>query len=184
MVLHEKGVDFDTYEVDLKNKSEEFLSVSPTGKVPVVVVDGDSLYESNVVNQYLDEVHATTPLLPEDPKERAYARIWMAYADGEFFPALFRSLVGAERGFTEEQVQEARLKLDDVLAKLEERLTDREYLAGSGTGAYSLADIAYAGNFSRLREMQESGQLSRGDYPNLSAWVERVEARKSYQAAL
>ena len=54
MVLHEKGLPFETYEVDLENKSEEFLSVSPTGKVPVVVADGDSLYESNVVNQYLD----------------------------------------------------------------------------------------------------------------------------------
>ena len=45
------GVPFETYEVDLENKSEEFLSVGPTGKVPVA--DGDSLYESNVVNQYL-----------------------------------------------------------------------------------------------------------------------------------
>ena len=42
MVLREKGVDFETYEVDLENKSEEFLSFSPTGKVPVVVTDGDS----------------------------------------------------------------------------------------------------------------------------------------------
>ena len=50
MVLHEKGLDFETYEVDLENKSAEFLSVSPTGKVPVVVVDGDPLYESNVIN--------------------------------------------------------------------------------------------------------------------------------------
>jgi glutathione S-transferase len=46
MVLQEKGVDFEVHEVDLSNKSEEFLAVSPTGKVPVVVVDGDSLYES------------------------------------------------------------------------------------------------------------------------------------------
>ena len=55
IVLHEKGIDFEVHEVDLGNKSEEFLEVSPTGKVPVIVVDGDSLYESNVVNQYLDE---------------------------------------------------------------------------------------------------------------------------------
>ncbi len=68
MVLHEKGLDFETYEVDLENKSEEFLSVSPTGKVPVVVVDGDSLYESNVINQYLEEVFGEPRLLPEDPK--------------------------------------------------------------------------------------------------------------------
>ena len=56
IVLYEKGIDFDVHEVDLENKSEEFLKASPTGKVPVVVLDGDSIYESNVVNQYLDEV--------------------------------------------------------------------------------------------------------------------------------
>ena len=54
MVLHEKQIDFDIYEVDLRNKSEEFLSVSPYGKVPVLVENGTALYESNVVNEYLD----------------------------------------------------------------------------------------------------------------------------------
>ena len=89
IVLHEKGIDFEASEVDFRNKSEEFLEASPTGKVPVVVVDGDSLYESNVVNQYLDEVFESPKLLPEDPKQRAYARIWMASADDNFFPAVF-----------------------------------------------------------------------------------------------
>ena len=56
MVLHEKGIDFEVHEVDLGNKSEEFLSVSPYGKVPVLSVNGTSLYESNIVNEYLDEV--------------------------------------------------------------------------------------------------------------------------------
>ena len=65
MVLHEKGVGFETREVDLENKSEEFLAASPTGKVPVVVVDGDSLHESNVVNEYLDEVLDGPHPLPE-----------------------------------------------------------------------------------------------------------------------
>jgi glutathione S-transferase len=55
MVLHEKGAEFETRDVDLENKSGEFLSVSPRGKVPVVVVDGNVLYESNAVNQFVDE---------------------------------------------------------------------------------------------------------------------------------
>jgi len=49
MLLHEKGIGFEIHEVDLSNKSEEFLSVSPYGKVPVLRVNGTSLYESNVV---------------------------------------------------------------------------------------------------------------------------------------
>src|SRR5215212_1207833 len=129
MVLHEKGVDFETYEVDLANKSEEFLSVSPTGKVPVIVVDGDSLYESNIVNQYLDEVTGEPKLMPEDPKRRAHARIWMAFADTDFFPAMFAASIGRDRGFSEEQISEAFDKLKTALRKLEERLKDRDYLA-------------------------------------------------------
>lgn len=166
--------------MDLSNKSEEFLAASPTGKVPVVVVDGDSLYESNVVNEYLEEVADGVPLLPKDPKERAHARIWMSFADAKFFPALFGASVGRERGHSEEKISEADGKLAAILADLEKRLEGREYLAGD----FSLADIAYAGNFVRLREMDGNGLIRLEEYPNVRAWVERVEARESYKVAL
>src|SRR5918997_381935 len=145
MVLHEKGLDFETYEVDLANKSEEFLRASPTGKVPVVVVDGDAIYESNVINQFLDEVTEEPRLLPEDPKARAYARIWMAWADDNFFAAVFVASVGRERGYSEERVAEAFGKLKTALSRLEERLDGPEYRAGG----FSLADIAHAGKVVR-----------------------------------
>ncbi len=180
MVLHEKALDFETYEVDLGNKSEEFLRVSPTGKVPVVLVDGDSIYESNVVNQYLDEVTGGPPLLPEDPKARAYARIWMASADDNFFPALFVASVGRERGFSEERVSEALGKLKTALSKLDRRLDGRDYLAGE----FSLADIAHAGNFVRLRKLEERGDVAPENYPNVWTWMERLEGRESYKAAV
>ena len=180
MVLHEKGIAFDVHEVDLSNKSEEFLSVSPTGKVPVVVVDGDSIYESNVVNQYLDEVADGPGLMPEDPKRRAYARIWMSFADTDFFPAVFVASVGRERGFSEERISEAFEKLEVAVGKLEVRLEDGDYLAGE----FSLADVAHAGNFVRLRELEERGELSLDEYPNVAAWIERLERRKSYEAAV
>lgn len=172
-------MDFETREVDLANKSEEFLSVSPTGKVPVVVADGDSLYESNVVNQYLDEVFESPRLLPEDPKERACARILMASADDDFFPAVFVASIGGERGFSEESIAEASEKLKISLAALENRLEGREYMVDG----FSLADIAYAGNFVRLRGLSESREVSLGDYPNVLAWIERSEARESFEAA-
>ena len=180
MVLHEKGIDFDVHEVDLSNKSAEFLSVSPTGKVPVVVVDGDSLYESNVVNQYLDEVMDGPKLMPEDPKRRAYARIWMSFADTDFFPAVFVASVGRDRGFSEDRISEAFEKFEAALRKLEERLEDREYLADE----FSLADVAHAGNFVRLRELEERGEVSLEMYPNVAAWMGRLEARTSYEAAV
>jgi glutathione S-transferase len=180
MVLHEKGIDFETYEVDLSNKSEEFLAASPTGKVPVIVVEGESLYESNVVNQYLEEVSGEPRLMPEDPVARAHARIWMAFADTDFFPAVFVASVGRERGFSEERISEAFGKLWGALAKLEARLEGRDFLAGE----FSLADVAHAGNFVRLRELEERGEASLDEYPNVVAWMERIEGRKSYKAAV
>jgi glutathione S-transferase len=179
MVLHEKGVDFETYEVDLANKSEEFLAASPTGKVPVIVVDGDSIYESNVVNQYIDEVTDEPKLMPRDPKRRAHARIWMVFADTDFFPAVFVASVGLERGFSEERISEALRNLKGALRRLEDRLKDRDYLADE----FSLADIAHAGNFVRMRQLEERGEVSLDEYPNVAAWMERLEDRMSYKAA-
>ena len=179
IVLHEKGIDFEVHEVDLSNKSEEFLRVSPYGKVPVLSVDGTSLYESNIVNEYLDEVHEAPRLMPESPEERALTRSWMCFADDYFFPFVFRIRMGAQRGFSEEQIQEAREKLQDALSRLESRLEGREHLMGE----YTLADIAHAGNFHRLRELGERGEVPLQRYPNVTAWMERVESRESYRAS-
>ncbi len=179
LVLHEKGAEFEAHEVDLRNKSEEFLQASPTGRVPVVVVDGDSLYESNIVNQYLDEVYEEPTLMPEDPKARAHARIWMVRADDDFYPQVFASSIGRTRGFPEERVSEARQKLKATLSRLEDGLEGSKYLADG----FSLADIAHAGNFVRLHELVQDGTVSLADYPNVASWVERIEARESFKAA-
>ena len=179
MVLHEKGIDFDVHEVDLSNKSEEFLSVSPYGKVPVVRVNGSSLYESNIVNEYLDEVYGSPRLMPEGPEERALARSWMAFADDYFFPSIRGVRVAPQRGLPEEQIREAKEKLEDALSRLERQLEGKRYLMGG----YTLADIAHAGNFRRLRELAEGGDVALHKYPNLVAWMERVEGRESYGAS-
>jgi glutathione S-transferase len=179
MVLHEKGIDFDVHEVDLGNKSEEFLSVSPYGKVPVLAVNGTSLYESNIVNEYLDEVNESPRLMPKSPEGRALARSWMAFADDYFFPSIYGVRTGPQRGLCEEQIREAKEKLGDALSRLEHQLEGRQYLAGE----YTLADIAHAGNFHRLRELAEGGDVPLHEYPNVVAWIERVEGRESYEAS-
>jgi glutathione S-transferase len=156
MVLHEKGIDFEVHEVDLSNKSEEFLSVSPYGKVPVLRVNGSSLYESNIVNEYLDEVYDSPKLMPENPEERASVRSWMAFADDYFCPSVYRVRMGLQRGYSEDEIQEAKEKLYDALSRLERQLESMEYLVGE----YTLADIAHAGNFHRLRVLVKSGEVS------------------------
>ncbi len=178
--MHEKGIDFEVHEVDLSDKDEEFLSVSPYGKVPVLRVNGSSLYESNIVNEYLDEVYDSPRLMPENPERRASVRSWMAFADDYFFPSVYRVRMGPQRGYSKELIQEARERLEDALSRLEHQLENREYLVGE----YTLADIAHAGNFHRLRNLAESGDVPLRKYPNVMAWIERVEARQSYKSSV
>ncbi len=103
----------------------------------------------------------------------------MARADEDFYPQVFVSGMGRERGFSEERISEAKEKLKVTLARLEDNLSGSEYLAGP----FSLADVAHAGNFVRLRELEESGEISLADYPNVASWMGRIEARKSFKAA-
>ncbi len=190
MVLHEKGADFEVREVDLSNKSEEFLRVSPTGKVPVLAVDdGDALYESNAVNQYLEEVYNSRTLLPEDAKRRAFARVWMVSADESFYPAVFAesfypavfaASFGRENGEPESEMSEHLEKLEKALSAVEGRLESRDYLADE----FSLADAAHAGAFARLRGLDEGGDVSLDDYPKVTGWMRSIEDRESYQSSL
>ena len=180
MVLHEKGIDFEVHEVDLGNKSEEFLSVSPYGEVPVLSVNGTSLYESNIVNEYLEEVYDSPRLMPENPEDRALVRSWMAFADDYFFPSVYGVRMGLQRGYSEDEIQEAKEKLYDALSRLERRLEGGEYLVGE----YTLADIAHAGNFHRLGVMAKSGEVGLEEYPGVMVWIGRVESRESYEASV
>ena len=90
----------------------------------------------------------------------------MASVDDNFFPAVFVASVGRERGFSETHIAEALEGLQRALAVLEERLGDRRKYLAYG---FSLADIAHAGNFVRLRELAEGGEVDLANYPNVIA---------------
>ena len=70
----------------------------------------------------------------------------------------------------------------DSLDARERYIAERRLMADPSE-ELSLADIAHAGNFVRLRELEERGEGSLGEYPNVAAWMERLEARESYKAA-
>jgi glutathione S-transferase len=69
--------------------------------------------------------------------------------------------------------------LDDALSRLEHQLEGKKCLAGE----YTLADIAHAGNFHRLRTLDKSGEVSLHKYPNVTGWIEQVESKESYKAS-
>jgi glutathione S-transferase len=104
----------------------------------------------------------------------------MSFADTDFFPADFVASVGRERGFREARISESFEKPKTALRKLEELLKSRDYLADE----FSLDDIAHAGNFVRLRELEERDEVSLEEYPSVAAWMERLKSRDSYKAAV
>ncbi len=122
MVLEEKGLDFELVEVDVFDKPAGWSEISPYGKVPVLRHAGASIYESTIINEYLDEVFPQPALLPADPFARAQARIWMDYCDNHMRPAAAKLLWDSE---TSEKKATAKKGLDEALYFLEREGLDK-----------------------------------------------------------
>jgi glutathione S-transferase len=171
IVLKEKKLDYRHSEIDLQNKPPDFLEVSPYGKVPVLL-DGDArIYESAVINEFLDEKYPEPPLMPSTPEERAYVRVWVDFANSRLMPAGFRAVRGPE-----EKRAEALRQFLEHLQTLDREIDGKSWLAGD---QFTLADVAYAPVFARLA-LEES--VDWGLFPNLKGWWEGISLRPSYQA--
>src|SRR6059058_912985 len=70
-VLYEKGMDFQVIDVDLYNKPEDIAVMNPYNRLPVLVERDLILYESNIINEYIDERFPHPQLMPADPVKRA-----------------------------------------------------------------------------------------------------------------
>ena len=93
IALLAKGTEFEYIEQDPYNKTPEWLAINPLGMVPVIVHNNKSVYESAVCIEYVDEAWPSEPrLLPTDPYDRAYARIWGDFIGKKIVP-LFYSLL-------------------------------------------------------------------------------------------
>ncbi|TCT02612.1 glutathione S-transferase family protein [Aquabacter spiritensis] len=93
MVLATKGIAFSLKEISLDDKPDWFLKLSPYGKVPVLRHGEKVLWESAVINEYLDEVFPAVPMLPQDPFRRALARIWIDFANVRMVPHVYKFML-------------------------------------------------------------------------------------------
>ncbi len=84
-VLFEKGMDFEIRDVDLYNKPEDIAVMNPYGQVPILVERDLVLYESNIINEYIDERFPHPQLMPADPVMRARARLFLFNFEKELF---------------------------------------------------------------------------------------------------
>ena len=176
----EKEIPFELTEVDLRNKPDWFLAVSPYGKVPVIVDDGQTIYESAIINEYLDEKYKSIPMMPEEPVERAKARIWMDYCTNKYLTLSRKLLV--DHG-NEELQTENKKKMEESLIYIEKECFEKNANGPFWLGNnISLVDLHYAPFFERFGAFKE---LFGVEWPvecvKISEWWSAIQKRDSYK---
>ncbi len=169
ITLKRKAAAYRVRYVDLADPPDWFLALSPAGKVPLLVVDGDQVvFESAVINEFVDEV---TPgrLHPEDPLSRALNRSWIEYGSGVLTETLHMTTAEDEQGFAD-----AVGRFNAKLGRIEAALGDGPFFNGAD---FSLVDSAYAPLFMRAKLIERYVPvLDAAALPNVNAWGERLLA--------
>ena len=167
IVLAEKGIEFETVEIDLSDRPAWLYEKNPAGRVPVIEEDGgDPLPESAVIMEFLEERYPEPALLPSDPADRAAARL-LIFRDDELTDPYY-ALRRGEDG--------AREELDAALGKLDALLGEQPYLSGS---EYGLADIALVPWLLRARDVLG---VELDGFPSLAGWLGRLGQRPAIAA--
>lgn len=113
-VLNEKQIPYDITYIDLRNKPDWFLEMSPAGKVPVIQTpDEEVLFESAVINEYLDEVHEPH-FMPDNPLERAHTRMWVEFTS-YLFGDVYRLHTAEDEGAARNHAAAAKTRLEKMI---------------------------------------------------------------------
>jgi glutathione S-transferase len=181
IALVEKGLEFENVNIDLSKKEQknpDYLKIHPFGQVPALDDDGFVVYDSTIINEYLEDEYPHPPLLPEDSEGRARARLMDDFRDNNFNPwfvEIIHEIRKPEGERDHNTLKHAKDKITACFDRIEKELEGKEYLAG----AFSLADIAYMPNIALLERLDIPVDPK---YKNMLAWIERLKARPSYTA--
>ncbi len=176
IALTEKGVAHERVTVDLANKPRWFLEVSPLGRTPVLKVNGDALFESAAILEYLEETQPK-PLHPADPIERSRHRAWIGYGS-ECLNDIAGLYSAAETGAVEAKAASLRARFQ----RIETHLGAGPWFDGE---RFSLVDAVFApvfryfDTFDRIRDFGVFDEL-----PKTRAWRSALAARPSTRAAV
>lgn len=181
ITLLEKGLEFESVVIDLTKKEQknpEYLKIHPFGQVPALDDDGFIVYDSTIINEYLEDEYPHPALLPEDSENRAIARMMEDYLDNRINPH-FVTLIHEYRKPEGERdaklIGEVHATIGQAMVRVENKLQNREFLAGS----FSLADIAYMPDVALIDRYKVPLDPS---FTNIPAWIERLRSRPSYAA--
>jgi len=175
ILLFEKKIDFDVKYIDLPNKPEWFLHLSPLGKVPVLQINNTVVFESAVINELLDEIHPPR-LHPEDPFLKAHNRSWIEFSSallGSLYPMIFSK---DKKTFVLQQKE-----LLTKLTQLEKELAHQPWFNGD---LFSLVDIAYAPLFLLFDKLEKINGLNLLEsFPKIASWSKNILGRESVKKA-
>jgi RNA polymerase-associated protein len=173
-VLFEKGMDFEIKDVDLFNKPEDINTMNPYGQVPILVERDLTLYESNIINEYIDERFPHPQLMPADPVMRARTRLFLFNFERE----LFVHVQTIENSANQKLTDKAKLLIRDRLTQLAPILLKNKYMLGED---FSMLDVAIAPLLWRLDHY--GIDLPKSAAP-LQKYAERIFSRPAYIEAL
>ena len=177
LVLFEKGMDFEVRDVDLFNKPEDISTMNPYGQVPILVERELILYESNIINEYIDERFPHPQLMPADPLMRARARLMLFNFEKELFVHVH--VLESERAKANDKSHDKeRAEIRDRLTTLAPLFLKNKYMLGD---EFSMLDVAVAPLLWRLDHY--GIELSKTAAP-LMKYAERIFSRPAYIEAL
>ncbi len=175
-VLFEKGMDFEIRDIDLYNKPEDIAVMNPYGQVPILVERDLVLYESNIINEYIDERFPHPQLMPADPTMRARTRLFLYNFEKELF-AHVNTLEDRRNTDTKSQ-DAARASIRNHLSMLAPILLKNRYMLGE---EFTMLDVAIAPLLWRLDHY--GIELPKSAAP-VQKYAERVFSRPAYIEAL
>lgn len=173
VVLAEKGVGFQRIDVDLADKPDWFLRLSPLGKTPVLQVGGEAVFESAVICEYLDETQPPR-LHPEDALARARERAWM-----EFGSAVLSGIAVLYSAADEAAMDAAYAALRGRFERLEAVLGKGPWFAGRRFG---LVDAVFGPVFRYFDVIPPEGLFD--GLPRVQAWRVALAGRPSVREAV
>ena len=174
IVLYEKGMDFEIIDVDLYNKPEDIAVINPYNRVPVLVDRDLVLYESNIINEYIDERFPHPQLMPPDPIMRARARQLLHTFEHE----LFSYIPMLEAAQKDKSIDKTRAHVRDHLIQLAPMFAKQKFMLGD---EFSMLDVAIAPMLWRLElygiELPKAAS-------HLMKYAERIFSRQGFIDAL
>ncbi|MBX2798552.1 MAG: glutathione S-transferase family protein [Myxococcales bacterium] len=179
ILLQEQGRSYEITYIDLADKPDWFLEISPNGKVPVLEVGDTPLFESAVILEYLDETAQHGQLLPADPIERAQQRMWIAYISN-IMSTGWRLQAAKDEETARALTAEVRGHLQELAKNLS---GDGPYWGGQ---TFTMVDAAIAPILQRFT-WAEALEPSLGLFDGLSrirAWTDALLARPSTTASI